>query len=247
MPNKYILPVPKNCVITQSWEQHKQRAISNGWSWKPGIPGKTYYYPGVDFAGCGSPPILAAASGKVLEVRSDPSGYGNHVRIDHGDGDMTIYAHLSVTSVRAGDAVKAGQAVGVMGWSGNVWPAGPGGTHLHWELRRKGVPTDPMPMVVMSLPEPDVEPVPTPEPEDQPQGWAVPEIVVPSVKVTALPWLNIRESAAADAKKVGSLQPGDVVKVIDVVRDGADIWLQIGYGQYIAGLYDGDIMVEWTK
>lgn len=250
MPNKFISPVPKNCVITQTWEQHKQRAISNGWSWKPGIPGKSYYYPGVDFAGCGQPPIVAAASGKVIEVRKESGGYGTHVRIDHGDGDMTIYAHLDRATVSVGDEVKPGQKIGIMGWTGNVWPAGPGGTHLHWELRRKGIPTDPMPMVVLSIPEPVVD---EESADDEPQVgqdddvFYVPEIPkLPQVRVTALPWLRIRSEPSVAGKPLGQLNPGAVVSVIGAVRSGNEVWLQVGPDMYIAALYDGDIMVEWV-
>jgi hypothetical protein len=248
MPDKYLRPVPQNCVVTQTWSEHKQRAISKGWSWKPGIPGKTYYYPGVDFAPwmtAGDTPVFAAASGKVLEVRNDSSGYGNHVRIDHGDGDLTIYAHLESSRVKAGDQVKAGQKIGVMGWTGNVWPPSPGGTHLHWELRRKGIPTDPMPMVMVPVSD-AIEPEPDPNPDrtcifDIP---AIPE--APSVRVIASN-LNIRSKPSTSETLVGQLTQGSVVKVISASVEGADTWLCIGYGQYIAGQYDGEIMVEWVK
>ena len=61
------------------------------------------------------------------------SSYGNYVLIDHGGGEFTLYGHLRQGSVgvKAGEMVRAGQAIGAMGNSGAS-----GGVHLHWERRR---------------------------------------------------------------------------------------------------------------
>jgi murein DD-endopeptidase MepM/ murein hydrolase activator NlpD len=59
------------------------------------------------------------------------------------DGFSTLYAHLSRPLVKPGDAVLPGQLIGIAGCTG--WCTG---THLHFELRYRGVPTDPTPLMV---------------------------------------------------------------------------------------------------
>lgn len=66
-------------------------------------------------------------------------GYGNYVMIDHGDGKMSIYGHLSGVTVEPGQSVVAGQLIGYVGSTG--YSTGP---HLHFELRYNGVRYDPL-------------------------------------------------------------------------------------------------------
>ena len=74
--------------------------------------------------------VTAAADG-WCEVRLDgSSGYGNHVRIHHPDGSMTIYGHLTKPYVYSKEVVKTGQRIGLTGNSG--FSTGP---HLHFEYR----------------------------------------------------------------------------------------------------------------
>src|SRR5512138_1592439 len=65
-------------------------------------------------------------------------GYGNVVQIDHGNGFVTIYAHLSVISVAKCQSVTAGAPIGAAGNTGNSQ-----GAHLHFEIRRNGSPINP--------------------------------------------------------------------------------------------------------
>lgn len=105
---------------------------------------------GIDFGLPLSKPVQATAAGKVTLVRSDPEGYGLHVRIQHeqaGESFLGLYAHLSAAKVRAGQAVDAGQVIGLSGNSGNST-----GPHLHFEIRpdKGGTPgfngaVDPLP------------------------------------------------------------------------------------------------------
>ena len=96
-------------------------------------------HPGIDIAKDVGTPVVASAPGVVVRREWHPA-YGNAVRIDHGSGLMTLYAHLSVVSVVEGQPVKRGQLVGEMGATGNAT-----GPHLHFEVRVHGIPTDPMP------------------------------------------------------------------------------------------------------
>lgn len=89
---------------------------------------------GVDYAGKLGDPVLAAADGRVEKIAYDPNGYGNYIVLRH-EGATTLYAHLKRDMVRIGDRVRAGDQIGEMGYSGNVVPRGPEGTHLHFGLR----------------------------------------------------------------------------------------------------------------
>lgn len=104
---------------------------TTGWNW-----GELHPYNAVDFANrCGTP-VYAAADGMVTVVTDNGawnSGYGNHIRIQHSNGALTLYAHLSVVNVKAGQSVTQGQVIGAIGNTGNV--TGPTGCHLHFEVR----------------------------------------------------------------------------------------------------------------
>jgi len=85
---------------------------------------------GVDLAAPDGTPIVAAGSGVVM--RAGPAeGYGNAVLIDHGDGWLTHYGHLSVITVVAGQHVAAGQQIGNEGSTGHST-----GPHLHFEVHQ---------------------------------------------------------------------------------------------------------------
>jgi RHS repeat-associated protein len=78
--------------------------------------------------------VVAAGDGKVVNQQPNPSKtYGNQVVINHGDGVYTQSAHLDSTTVKPGDAVKAGDEIGTVGRTGNTPKAGD--SHLHFEVR----------------------------------------------------------------------------------------------------------------
>jgi murein DD-endopeptidase MepM/ murein hydrolase activator NlpD len=102
--------------------------------------GYRFYHKGIDIANRGAGPILAGDSGTVTVAGwLDNSGYGNRVMIDHGNGLVTLYAHMSAVQVRVGQRVNRGDLLGQMGSTGRST-----GTHLHFEIRRGGVGIDPM-------------------------------------------------------------------------------------------------------
>jgi murein DD-endopeptidase MepM/ murein hydrolase activator NlpD len=87
-------------------------------------------------------PVLTAKSGKVISATQN-KGMGKYIIIQHRDNIITIYGHLSNIFVRRGDFVRQGQVIGSVGKTGNARAADmlP---HLHFEVRKNGVPVDPL-------------------------------------------------------------------------------------------------------
>lgn len=99
----------------------------------------SWYHPGIDIANNTSPLIVAADSGRVTYAGWDSSGYGNMVLIDHGNGYITRYGHMSQIMVISGQTVGRGQSVGRMGTTGHST-----GIHLHFEIYQNGVRVNPL-------------------------------------------------------------------------------------------------------
>jgi len=98
------------------------------------------FHTGIDLDSRSGTTIYAAATGRVARaVRGWGSGYGNYIIIDHGNGWSTLYGHLSSFAVGSGQAVQAGQMIGIMGSTG--WSTG---VHLHFEIRKNGSPVNPL-------------------------------------------------------------------------------------------------------
>ncbi len=96
---------------------------------------------GIDIAVLGTDQVRAARSGVVTAVGylAGYSGYGNVVRIRHGGGIATMYAHLAAASVRVGERVERGQPIAKAGCTGSCT-----GPHLHFEVRVRGRLVDPL-------------------------------------------------------------------------------------------------------
>ena len=107
------------------------------------------FHPGIDIGSLLSLDITAAAPGTVEATSyvSHFDGYGNIVLVDLGGGMEALYAHLSEVDVKQGDAVQAGEKLGVAGCTGICF-----GTHLHFELRQDGVAFDPAPLLPATIP-----------------------------------------------------------------------------------------------
>ncbi len=86
---------------------------------------------GMDFSAPRGTPIFATGDGKVIRADSRSSGYGKHIRIEHGFGYVTLYAHLHKYNVRKGQKVKRGDIIGFVGSTGRSQAP-----HLHYEVRK---------------------------------------------------------------------------------------------------------------
>lgn len=94
---------------------------------------------GVDYGvGIGTP-VYAAKDGVVQQHPDDPGGFGTYGKIEHEDGKMSYYGHLSSVVARPGDKIKAGDVVGYSGNTGNS-----SGPHLHFEVRDHNQSIDPL-------------------------------------------------------------------------------------------------------
>lgn len=85
---------------------------------------------GMDFTSPRGTPVYATGEGKVIRADNRSSGYGKHIRIDHGFGYVTLYAHLSKYNVKKGQKVKRGDLIGYVGSTGRSQAP-----HLHYEVR----------------------------------------------------------------------------------------------------------------
>jgi len=102
------------------------------------IYGDVRMHTGIDFGASYGTPIHAAADGVVVSA-GPLGGYGNATVIDHGNGLATLYGHQSSIIVVPGQRVQRGQVIGYVGCTGLCT-----GPHLHFEVRVRGTPVDPM-------------------------------------------------------------------------------------------------------
>jgi murein DD-endopeptidase MepM/ murein hydrolase activator NlpD len=94
---------------------------------------------GMDFTSKTGTPIYATGDGVVAKADNTASGYGNHIVIRHGFGYETLYAHLSKYKCRAGQRVKRGDIIGLVGSTGRSE-----GPHLHYEVHKNGRVVNPL-------------------------------------------------------------------------------------------------------
>lgn len=116
------------------------RRMASGYGWRTDPFTKSRrMHKGMDFSAPTGTPIYAPSDGKVIRVDSRSAGYGKHIRIDHGFGYVTLYAHLSKYNVSRGQEVKRGDVIGFVGNTGrSVAP------HLHYEIRKDGKHLNPI-------------------------------------------------------------------------------------------------------
>jgi murein DD-endopeptidase MepM/ murein hydrolase activator NlpD len=120
----WVWPVPEGFGITARFGE-----CSGLWS---------ACHTGTDFDTAAGVPVSAVAAGVVTSVGWG-GAYGNLIQVSHGDRVQTWYAHLSATTVRVGDQIEPGTAIGAVGATGNTT-----GAHLHLEVRVDDRPVDPL-------------------------------------------------------------------------------------------------------
>lgn len=116
----------------------KRMASGYGYRTDP-IYKTTKFHAGMDFAAAVGTEIYATGDGVIMRADADASGYGNHVRINHGYGYMTLYGHMSKIMVRPGQRVKRGDVIGLVGNTGKSV-----GPHLHYEVHKNGEAINPV-------------------------------------------------------------------------------------------------------
>jgi murein DD-endopeptidase MepM/ murein hydrolase activator NlpD len=104
---------------------------------KDPLNGKSAHHSGIDFRGKKGDPVIATGEGKIVFAGSN-GGFGKFVKIDHGNGYVTSFAHLHNYHVKKGDYVTRGQVIGLVGNSGRST-----GPHLHYEILKKGKTVNP--------------------------------------------------------------------------------------------------------
>ena len=94
---------------------------------------------GMDFTAPRGTPVYATGDGKVTRADASAAGYGKHIRIEHGYGYQSLYAHLTKYNVRKGQKVKRGDLIGFVGSTGRSEAP-----HLHYEILKDGNKINPI-------------------------------------------------------------------------------------------------------
>ena len=102
------------------------------------IDGKRRMHSGLDFPVNLNTDVVATGDGVVTKAQYD-SGWGRYIKIDHGYGYETVYAHLWKINVKKGQKVKRGEKIGKSGNSGRA-----AGFHLHYEVHKNNKTVDPL-------------------------------------------------------------------------------------------------------
>ena len=118
---------------------HYKRITSNfGKRYNP-LKRKEDFHKGIDFSAEIGTPVQSTAAGTVISVTNSVGGYGKKIEVEHSEGFVTRYAHLSEIKVKEGDLVTLGQVIGLSGNTG--FSTAP---HLHYEVIKDGQPQDPL-------------------------------------------------------------------------------------------------------
>ena len=133
---KLLAAIP--AIQPVSNEDLTRMASGYGWRLDPFTKARKMHK-GMDFTAPRGTPVYATGNGRVIRADNRSSGFGNHIRIDHGFGYVTLYAHLSKYNVRKGQRVKRGDLIGFVGSTGRSQAP-----HLHYEVRYNGKNVNPI-------------------------------------------------------------------------------------------------------
>ncbi len=113
-------------------------ASGYGWRSDPFTKARKMHW-GMDFTALRGTPVYASGDGEVSRADNNASGYGKHIRIEHGYGYMSLYGHLSNYNVKPGQHVKRGDLIGFVGSTGRSEAP-----HLHYEVWKEGERINPI-------------------------------------------------------------------------------------------------------
>ena len=133
---KLLAAIP--AIQPVSKEDLTRMASGYGWRLDPFTKARKMHK-GMDFTSPKGTPVYATGSGKVTRADNRSTGFGKHIRIDHGFGYVTLYGHLSKYNVRRGKKVKRGDLIGYVGSTGRSQAP-----HLHYEVRYNKRPINPI-------------------------------------------------------------------------------------------------------
>lgn len=119
-------------------EDLKRMASGYGWRTDPFTKARKKHY-GMDFTAPTGTPVFATGDGVVIRADQGSAGYGKHIRIDHGFGYISLYAHLNKYNVRRRQKVKRGDIIGFVGNTGRSQAP-----HLHYEIFKNKVKINPI-------------------------------------------------------------------------------------------------------
>lgn len=123
---KLLAAIP--AIQPVSNEDLTRMASGYGYRTDPFTKVRKFHY-GMDFTAPRGTPVYASGDGVIIRADSQSSGYGNHIRIDHGFGYISLYAHLYKYNVKKNQKVKRGDLIGFVGNTGRSEAA-----HLHYEI-----------------------------------------------------------------------------------------------------------------
>ncbi|MEH6745222.1 MAG: M23 family metallopeptidase [Maribacter arcticus] len=123
---KLLMSIPAIQPINN--EDLTRMASGYGWRSDPFTKARKMHY-GMDFTAPKGTPVYAAGDGTITRADNNSSGYGKHIRIEHGYGYLSLYAHLSQYNVKKGQKVKRGDLIGFVGSTGRSEAP-----HVHYEV-----------------------------------------------------------------------------------------------------------------
>jgi murein DD-endopeptidase MepM/ murein hydrolase activator NlpD len=133
---KFLEAIP--AIQPVSNEDLTRMASGYGYRTDPFTKVRKFHY-GMDFTAPRGTPIYAAGDGVVKRADAGSSGYGKHIRIDHGYGYVSLYAHLYKYNVKKNQKVKRGDVIGFVGSTGRSQAP-----HLHYEVFKDGERINPI-------------------------------------------------------------------------------------------------------
>ena len=133
---KFLATIPAIQPVKN--EDLTRMASGYGYRTDPFTKARKFHY-GMDFTSPRGTPVYATGDGEVIQADNRAVGYGHHIRIDHGYGYVSLYAHLYKYNVRPNQKVKRGDLIGFVGSTGRSEAP-----HLHYEIFKDGERINPI-------------------------------------------------------------------------------------------------------